>query len=114
MAIFKGFSNDFKYLKAAQNNSLVVVEWIENDHFADNGDCGSIYYYKYDGWNIPFAVHVSSARLNEKKYSFGAKLDFDETFNDIVINFKVSPNCQRYLEYNLTDELEVGTFEITL
>jgi hypothetical protein len=31
------------------NNGRItlMIEWDKYDHFADNGDCGSIYFYKY-------------------------------------------------------------------
>jgi hypothetical protein len=28
------------------NRLSIVVEWDCGDHFADNGDCGSVYFYK--------------------------------------------------------------------
>lgn len=59
------------------NNGLMctMVSWNNDDHFATNGDCGSIYFYFKNGLRIPFAVHNTSARvISGEAVSFGALL----------------------------------------
>jgi len=42
-----------------------IVKWDTNSKFADNGDCGSVYFKKKNGLHIPMAVHVESGKTKE-------------------------------------------------
>lgn len=68
--------------KVNNRNPVEVVAWFEC-HYADNGDCGAVYYRKsyFDNpkvWkNVPLAVHIGSARWGKHNISLGAA--FSET-----------------------------------
>lgn len=104
-----GFTTGTLYgmLKAAGgfNNGKPVfaIQWsYEDPFFAANGDCGAVYFCVKGGHNIPFAVHVGSARMTIEgetaSVSLGApllgeSLGFKELdFGDYNLRFKTERN----------------------
>jgi hypothetical protein len=69
------------------NNDCMLVDW-EEEHFADNGDCGAVYYYMLEGRRVPVAVHVGSARTRSgRKVSLGAMISDKDDFGGYSVFF---------------------------
>jgi hypothetical protein len=61
-------------------------------HFADDGDCGSIYYFERNGNFYPLAVHVGSGILENRKVSLGAPIFLGNPplkFDKYFVNFNL-------------------------
>jgi hypothetical protein len=82
-----------------------VIHWYDETQFADNGDCGSIYFYECERLFIPFAVHVTSARCKsnpDKKVSFGVSLTVKNSslkFGDYEVDFDIGYH-KSYIQFN--------------
>jgi len=93
------------------NNPMVVVEWEAGKIFAVNGDCGSLYYCEGCGeeGNIPVAIHIFSAKMGNKKYSFGAIVESLQFEDNYSLSWEIPMSqCRNFLEFDYAscEELE--------
>lgn len=85
-----------------------IVHWDTNSKFADNGDCGAVYFLKKKGQFVPLAVHVASGKTVSGRYvSAGEPLTglVSTSFGGYYLDFGVTrERFRNFVQYPLEDE----------
>lgn len=82
------------------NYSVDIVEWVQSSEFASDGDCGSVYYYKFEECWAPLAVHIASGKMDTgERVSIGVPLRYcqfigHELFFDTLPKRMFSPRAK--------------------
>lgn len=122
--IYEGY---VKFKSFNHGNQCHLIHW-DGTHFADAGDCGSIYFNQRDGKFFPFAVHVASALIisgtgeNQRQYdaSFGVPflpnaLKFYDNDDEYFIYFDLSNGHSNCIQYDFESIREnISTSDLNL